>query len=220
MSNRYIKLCLVTAMRQYPWPQYQRIVLAAIRGGITSIQLREKPPYYPHFLKHAMILRRLCRHYDVSMIVNDDVPLALRLDADGVHLGQSDMSPMRARRLLGHDKIIGYSVDHTAHVHHANDLPIDYIAPTVFPSQSKANCVKYWGLHGLAYLRKHSHYPIMAIGGINETNTANVITSGAHGVAVIGAIHRRDEPAHAAAQLRQAVDDHCDETDSPGVSYA
>lgn len=195
-KNEYLKLCLVTHIKSRSIDDYQKIILSAIRGGVTSIQLREKNLSFKDLKSLALSLQTLLKPYKIPFIINDNVALAKEIDADGVHLGQTDISPIDARKLLGKDKIIGLSIESFQELEIANQLDcINYIAASaVFQSKTKNNCRTIWGLDGLKEIVKKSIHPVIAIGGINSKNINDVMECGAAGVAVISAIHDHPQP--------------------------
>lgn len=195
-NNEYLKLCLLTHIESRSFDEYQKIILSAIHGGITSIQLREKNLPYKELKSLALSLQSLLKPFRIPFFINDNVNLAKEIDADGVHLGQSDTSPIDARRLLGKDKIIGLSIESPQELEIANRLDcINYIAASaVFPSKTKNNCRTIWGLDGLKEVVKKSIHPVIAIGGINPTNVNDIMKCGAAGIAVISTIHDHPQP--------------------------
>jgi thiamine-phosphate pyrophosphorylase len=199
----YLRLCLVTHLQDMPIAEYQLFLLKAIAGGVTSVQLREKNKTYDEILHIAQLLKTLLKPFNIPLIINDNVDIAKAVDAEGVHVGQSDSTPVEARKILGPDKIIGWSVETLDQLAQANKLDcINYIAAsTVFPSVTKTNCKTIWGLTGLKTIAQQSKYPVVAIGGIDATNAGAVMNAGACGVAVIGAIHDADDPTRAAQDL-------------------
>lgn len=200
MTQRHIdlSLCFVTNI-QYPddkiyVKKYFDIIEQAILGGVTIIQLRQKNTKSEITYYIACALKELCNNFGVTLIINDDIELASRINACGVHLGQSDACVMQARAVLGYNKIIGLSIESTQQLLRANQIPsgtIDYLAASaIFHSNTKKDCVKYWGLEGLSKFTALSAYPTVAIGGINVTNIASIMSCGVAGVAVVGAIER------------------------------
>ena len=138
----------------------------------------------------------------IPLIINDRVDVALAVDADGVHLGQSDMPADIARRLIGEDKILGLSVENEKQLEAAQSLPVDYLGlSAIFPTPTKTNTVYAWGLDGLAKASKYSQLPLVAIGGINESNIRSVVEAGADGIALVSAICHADSPKDASQQL-------------------
>ena len=182
--------------------QLLRIVKGAVAGGVTMVQLREKTTDTRTFLERAWALKRLLKGTGVPLIINDRVDIALAVDADGVHLGQSDMPVDIARRLLGPDKIIGLSVESLEQIEQANSLDIQYIGISpIFATSTKTDTKAPFGLEGARQAVKRSIHPTIGIGGINATNIAAVRATGLDGVAVVSAIMSAPNPQQAAFGL-------------------
>lgn len=167
------------------------------KGGITSLQLREKHTSSEFLFEFGRRLKLILAPFSVPLIINDDIELAHRLDADGVHLGHTDGNPEQAQKLLGPNKIIGLSIESLDELEKINDLDIGvtYVAASaVFATKSKNNIKTLWGIDGLKKVVALSRYPVVAVGGINQKNVAQVMNTGAFGVAVIGAIHEAKDP--------------------------
>lgn len=207
MIDHHLTLCLVTNANDAPLSEYHRLILQAVAGGVTMIQLREKSRSPEQLREMALQLKTLLEPVKVPLIINDHVALAVAVDADGVHLGQSDGSAEEARQQLGSGKIIGISVESFEDLERANQLScIDYIAASaVFNSTTKTDCKTIWGLEGLREVVLRSRHPVMAIGGINPLNLAAVLDQGAAGVAVINAIHAHRNPAMAAQEMMSII---------------
>lgn len=158
-------------------------------GGARLIQLREKHLAPREFYRQAEAALLVARSHGARIIINDRADIALTLRADGVHLGQDDLPPAAARRLLGPDAVIGFSTHSTVQALAAANMPIDYIAVgPIFPTPSKANPDPIVGLDGLRRIREIVGIPLVAIGGITAENAPEVISAGADAVAVISAI--------------------------------
>ena len=158
-------------------------------GGARLIQLREKHLAPREFYRQAEAALLVARAHGARIIINDRADIALTLRADGVHLGQDDLPPAAARRLLGPDAVIGFSTHSTVQALAAANMPIDYIAVgPIFPTPSKANPDPIVGLDGLRRIREIVGIPLVAIGGITAENAPEVISAGADAVAVISAI--------------------------------
>ena len=187
------------------------IVEAAIEGGVDAVQLREKDVSARERYALGRRLRERTRAAGVDLIVNDRVDLAAAIDADGVHLGQSDLPVAAARDLLGEDAIVGVSTGSVAEAAAAADAGADYLGvgaiygTTSKPDADTAN--DGLGLEALADIAAAVSIPVVAIGGITADNAAATVDAGATAVAVISAITAADEPATAAADLRAAVGD-------------
>lgn len=207
MNTDFLRLMLVTHRQNVALPVYLNFIKDCISSGVTCIQLREKNNDASFKLEFAQHLKQILTPYNIPLIINDDINLAQLVDAEGVHLGQSDTSPQIARKLLGSEKYIGLSIESENDLTQANHLNVSYVAASaVFPSQHKNNLKTIWGLNGLMCLCKHSSHPVIGIGGINQDNLIQVIQAGARGVAVIGALHQATNPAKMALHLRKLID--------------
>jgi thiamine-phosphate pyrophosphorylase len=207
MNLSNLRLCLVTQINDQSLDHYLNFLALAIEGGVTSIQLRDKTRSLSSLHRLAVAIKSFLTPLQIPLILNDYVQLAKEVNADGVHIGQTDLSPQEARRILGPDKIIGYSIESLIDLNKANELSsIDYVAASaVFPSQSKPDCKTIWGLNGLKQLSKLSKHPVIAIGGITANNTVEIIRHGAYGIAVISAIHDSPAPLVAAKELSKKI---------------
>jgi len=203
MNINTLKLCLVTHIQHQSISQYKHFIREAIQGGVTCVQLRQKEWSDSQLKQLALELKSLLHDLNIPLIINDYIELAIEIDADGVHLGQTDLSPTAARKILGPQKIIGLSVETMAQVELANqDEFIDYIAASaVFHSRTKPTCHTIWGLDGLTQVIKKSKHRVVAIGGINLTNIKDVWNTGVHGIAVISALHDAINPKQTAELL-------------------
>ncbi len=207
MREDFYKLILVTHRQQMPLPDYLRFVEVCAMSGVTSVQLREKEASSEFLFEFGRHLKTLLDPLNVPLVINDNVDLALRLQASGVHLGQTDGCPLMARERLGHDKIIGVSLDCEEDLERANTLPLTYVAAgSVFETKNKSNIRRVWGLEDLQALSRHSKYPLVGIGGIDQGNAASVLHAGAQGIAVVGAIHDAIDPEARTQELRTIID--------------
>ena len=159
-----------------------------IAGGAKIIQLREKFAAPKDFFAEAKEALKIARKNDVKIIINDRVDIALALGADGVHLGQNDLPPEHARKILGEKAIIGFSTHNLRQAVEAVKLPVNYIAiGPVFPTKTKANPDEIVGIEAVKKAREAvGNFPLVAIGGITLENFLEVIEAGADSVAVIG----------------------------------
>lgn len=175
------------------------VVKAALAGGATAIQFRDKQLTARQFFEEGRTLRRLCLEAGVSFIVNDRLDLALALKADGVHLGPDDLPPAIARHLVPPGFLIGVSVDNVTEALEAAGQGASYLgAGPVFPTRTKLDTGPVLGITGLAEIVAAVPLPVVGIGSIGPSNLAQVIATGAAGGAVISA-------AVAAGNIRQAV---------------
>ena len=183
------------------------IVEEAVKGGTTIVQLREKDCSTAEFVAIASRLMQRLKPLGIPLIINDRIDVALAVDADGVHIGQSDMPYDVARRLLGNDKIIGLSVETMDEVVEANALDVDYIGVSpVYSTATKTDTLQPFGLEGLRRAAELSRHRIVAIGGMNSSTIGDVIACGIEGVAVVSAIVSADSPCDASRKLRAIVD--------------
>lgn len=183
----------------------KEVVLESLEGGVTMLQLREKHLDEAHFLEEAKELQTLCRSWHVPFLINDNVEIALAMEADGVHVGQSDMAAGDVRKKLGDDKIIGVSAQTVEQALLAEKAGADYLGVgAVFPTSSKddANEVTYETLKAIC---SAVSIPVVAIGGITQENVHQLAGSGICGAAVISAIYAKPDIKKAAAELKTAV---------------
>lgn len=182
------------------------IVMEAVKGGVTMVQLREKNLDTRSFIRRASLLNSLLLPHGVPLVINDRVDVALATDAAGVHVGQSDMPCEMVRRLLGPGKIIGLSVESHKDVSEANSLDIDYIAVSpVFATDTKTDTASPFGLDGLSLAVRSSVHPVVGIGGMNISTASDVMRTGAAGIAVVSAIMSAESPAAAASQMLEKL---------------
>ena len=172
-----------------------------IRGGAKTIQLRDKVQSKGKLLPIAQELRTLCAEHNVLFIMNDYLDLALDTDADGLHVGQTDLPVKVARRLLPLDKILGCSTTTLEQAVAAQSDGADYIAiGSMYPTSSK-EAAKVVGLERLRQIRQAISLPLVAIGGITKDNASEVIAAGADSVAVISAVLGAESPEEASRQI-------------------
>ena len=186
---------------------------ALIASSATLVQLRDKHGGGRAMVEEARALRAVLEPAGVPLLINDRVDVALAAEADGVHIGQGDISPADARLLLGRTAIIGLSL---STVQHAREAPLDLIdyvgIGAVYPTGSKEDASTPIGVAGLreiveAVRARRPGFPVCAISGINAANAAETIAAGADGVAVISALSLAPDPAKAARNLRAVVDE-------------
>ncbi|KAB0482215.1 thiamine phosphate synthase [Vibrio chagasii] len=195
------KLYLVTDDQQ-DLETLKFVVEKAVAGGVTMVQVREKHGDVRAFVERAQAVKSVLVGTGVPLIINDRVDVALAVDADGLHLGQSDMPAALARKLIGSDKILGLSIETEQQLQEADDLPIDYIGlSALFETQTKTNLKKYWGYEGIKLALETTKLPIVGIGGINESNIPQLVETGIHGLALVSAICHAEDPKKATKDL-------------------
>lgn len=205
MSKIDYSTYLVTDTDMCPREKLIDVVGEAIRGGVTLIQLREKEISTREFYNEAVLLKELCKKNGVPLIINDRLDIALAVDADGIHVGQSDMPIEVIRRILSRDKIIGLSAGNVHDAEEAVKGGADYLGVgAVFRTATKkdANDV---GIEMLEKVRAAVKIPIVGIGGINSNNIEKLYGTGIDGVAVVSCIMASDDPYNAAKQLAEKM---------------
>ena len=206
MRKEDLKLYLVTDRPLSLGRDIDWIVEEAVKGGATMVQLREKDCSTREFIELAAKLKETLKPLGVPLLINDRVDVALAVDADGVHIGQSDMPYETARKLLGPDKIIGLSVENMDDIRVANGLDVDYVAISpVYSTHTKTDTAAPFGLDGLREAVKLSVHPTVAIGGMNMKTAKDVMACGTDGIAVVSAIVSADSPCEAARNLLEVM---------------
>ena len=179
-----------------------RLVREAVRGGVTVVQLRAKNLGTRDFLGLALRMSAALKKNSVPLIINDRTDIALACAADGIHLGQDDMPPDRTRKLLGRSKIIGVTVNTLKEAREAERLGADYVGlGPIYATTTKDTDLPIVGAEGIRRMHKLIDIPIIAIGGINAGNVADVLRAGAAGIAVVSAILGARDARQAAAEL-------------------
>lgn len=189
----------------FPWLE---VAEQALRGGVDIIQLREKMCSFENYLFRAKQLKRLTDAYGARLVINDSVDVAISVAAWGVHVGRTDVLPSEIVTLENAPKHIGWSLETMEQleseelncVHHLGVSP-------VFTTPTKTDTITEWGIAGLQELKRRTHKPLVAIGGINETNAKAVLEAGADSIAVVSAICGSEDPYEAARHLKRIIDD-------------
>jgi len=183
------------------------IARAAIEGGATVVQLRDKSASTGDLYGYASKLREITEEADVMLIINDRIDIALAAEADGVHLGQEDIALEAARRILGDNYIIGISATNLEEAVEAAKGGADYIGlGPIFPTPSKEDAASPIGIEGLMSVRAAVDVPIVAIGGLTRHNIEDTVKAGADGIAVISAVASADDMEKAAQELSDLID--------------
>jgi thiamine-phosphate pyrophosphorylase len=204
-----LRLYLVTDQPSLKGRTLIDVVQAAVLGGVTCVQLREKHATSRDFYAQAVALMDLLTPLNIPLIINDRLDIALACGAPGVHLGQSDMPVQAARKLLPPEVFIGWSVETLDEVTRSATLPVDYLGVSpVFATPTKTDTATPWGLEGLQRIRGATDLPLVAIGGIHLGNAVELLRAGASSLAVVSAICSADDPRAASQQLRDLIDAH------------
>lgn len=177
----------------------------ALKGGVTFVQLREKDLDEERFLEEAKEIKELCRRYQVPFVINDNVDIAQAVDADGVHVGQSDMEAGDVRARLGQDKIIGVSAQTVEQALLAESRGANYLGVgAVFATGSKADASEV-DHETVKAICQAVHIPVIAIGGITRENVGALAGTGVCGAAVISAIFAQEDVEEETRKLKEAV---------------
>ena len=182
------------------------IVKAAVDGGVTVVQLREKHCSTREFIEQALAIKNFLKARKVPLIINDRLDVAQAVKADGVHLGQTDMPLEMAKDILGDSMLIGISAESIEDAIAAEKGGADYLGVSpIYTTSTKTDTAPPLGLAGLREIRKAVSLSLVGIGGLNKENSAEAIRSGADGVAVVSAIVAADDPKAAAIELKQVI---------------
>lgn len=199
------KAMLLYAVTDRAWTQKKTLleqVRDALEGGATCIQLREKELDKEQFLQEAMEMNKLCKQYQVPFIVNDEVEIAVKCGADGIHVGQKDMEAGNVRAIVGPDMIVGVSVQTVEQAVAAQKAGADYLGVgAVFPTATKADACEV-PRQTLQEICEAVSLPVVAIGGINKTNMMELAGTGVDGVALVSAIFAAEEIKRECEELR------------------
>jgi thiamine-phosphate pyrophosphorylase len=202
-----LRLYLVTDQSSAGGRTLTDVVAAAVQGGVTCVQLREKQLNTRDFFAQAIAFKALLAPHHIPLVINDRIDVALACGAQGVHLGQGDMPVAQARRLLPPDVFIGWSVETMDDVAHSASLPVDYLGVSpIHATPTKTDTQTPWGLDGLRQVRATTALPLVAIGGVHVGNARAVLSAGADGLAVVSALCAAQDPRVAAAALRKLMD--------------
>jgi thiamine-phosphate pyrophosphorylase len=182
------------------------IIRAAVEGGVTVVQLREKGATTRDFYEEGLKIKDFLESKRTPLIINDRIDIALALNADGVHLGQDDMPVNIARLLLGPDKIIGASVFTIDEAKAAELQGADYLGLSpIFVTETKPELIKQIGIEGIPRIKSSVRIPIVGIGSMNRANAYEVVKAGLDGVAVVSAICSQEDTKAAAAAIKAEV---------------
>lgn len=182
------------------------IVKAAVRGGVTCVQLREKDCSTLEFIEQALSIKDYLSDREVPLVINDRLDVAQAVKADGIHLGQTDMPLDMARAIVGDSMIIGISAESFEDAVEAEIGGADYLGISpIYATPTKTDTAPPLGLEGLRQIRTAVKIPLVGIGGLNRENAAEVIRNGADGVAVVSAIVAAEDPEAAAGELNHLI---------------
>ncbi|MBD8490292.1 thiamine phosphate synthase [Echinicola sp. CAU 1574] len=179
----------------------------AIKGGVDLVQIREKELFERDFITKAQRAKEICAKYNVPLIVNDSLSVAKAVNANGVHIGQSDSSMDIAKELLGENFPVGLSIEKLHQLESSGASKAWYygVSP-VFSTPTKTDTITEWGLEGIQSIKRITNKPLVAIGNIKIDNAKQVIEAGADCLAVVSAICSAESPEEAAASIRNEIE--------------
>ena len=168
---------------------------AAVKGGITMVQLRDKEASTNDRIGIGKELQKILKDTEIPLIINDDVEAAVAIDADGIHIGQNDKKTVEIRGKVGKDKIVGLSCETIKDAKAADPALVDYIGISpVFPTETKLDFNAYIGLDGISDIANATSLPSVAIGGLKREHCGKIFSTGCQGMAVVSAICGKDDP--------------------------
>jgi thiamine-phosphate pyrophosphorylase len=209
LARRRLYLC--TADR----PDLATFLEACIDGGVDVVQLRDKHLEARHVVERGRLAARVCAEHDVPFILNDRPDLALEIGADGVHVGQDDVSPSLARRILGQDAIVGLSTHADKELGASRDEPVDYVsAGPVTPTPTKPGRPGT-GPRYVTFAVANAGRPVFVTGGVTPRTVPALAAAGARHFVVVRYLTESDDPQRSAALLRASIDQHLESADTP-----
>jgi thiamine-phosphate pyrophosphorylase len=199
-------LYLVTDRRLSLSRSNLEVIEAAVAGGVTTVQLREKELSTREFYSEGLKIREFLKTRHIPLIINDRIDIALALDTDGVHIGQDDMALDVARKIMGPDKIIGISVMNAKEARAAEAGGADYLGLSpIFVTATKPELTREIGIKGIPPIRRAVKIPLVGIGSMNESNAFAAISAGLDGVAVVSGIVAQPNVTEAARKIKREI---------------
>ncbi|WP_419213986.1 thiamine phosphate synthase [Maribacter sp. X9] len=200
------KLYLVISQADCKHEHFLDVAEQAILGGVDVIQLREKNDVMDTFVRKAFQLKEITDAYQIPLIINDNLEVAKKVDATGIHVGYKDVTPSEIRNQWRKTKYIGYSIEYLEQLNNPQVAVSDYLGISpVFRTPTKTDTVTEWGLDGIKTMRHLTDKPLVAIGNIHLHNVKSIINAGADCVAVVSAICSATEPRKAAYELKNEI---------------
>ncbi|MDZ8119493.1 thiamine phosphate synthase [Pontiella agarivorans] len=208
MANPFpYRLYLVISEADCAGRDFVQVAEQAVQGGVDVVQLREKHATPEEFLRKAERLQTMLQTYDVPLIINDNLDVAMQSGAFGIHVGRSDCSPARIRSVWADCRSLGYSIEQLDQLETQDaELADCFGISPVFRTPTKTDTVTEWGLDGIRTIRERTDKPLVAIGSINAENAGDVIRAGADCLAVVSAICQAADPQQAARRIRNQID--------------
>ncbi len=206
-KNFSFKLYLVISQEACVHDNFLKVAVAAVKGGVDLVQLREKNTATAAFTQKALRLKEVLDRYNVPLIINDNLEVAKTVNAYGIHVGASDISPTKVNQIWTNSTCIGYSIEDLSQLNTKESALADYLGISpVFKTSTKTNTIVEWGFSGIKKIRTLTNKPLVAIGNINAANAQEVIKAGADCIAVVSAICAAEYPTKAAELLRNEID--------------
>jgi len=200
------KLYLVISQADCKHQHFLDVAEQAILGGVDVIQLREKNDVMDTFVRKASQLKEITDKYQIPLIINDNLEVAKKVDAAGIHVGINDITPTEIRNQWGKTKYGGYSIEYIEQLDSPQVAISDYLGISpVFSTTTKTDTVAEWGLDGIRTIRKLTEKPLVAIGNIYQNNVKSVMNAGADCIAVVSAICSATNPRKAAYELKNEI---------------
>ncbi|MFQ5686042.1 MAG: thiamine phosphate synthase [Candidatus Scalindua sp.] len=207
-SNKGLGFILITN-RNICKSKLVDIISQAIDGGVGTVQLREKDLSSVELYNLASEIREITREKDANLIINDRVDIALAVDANGVHLGWQSLDIEIVRKMIGRDKLIGFSAHNLQEAEKAENSDADYVTISpIFETAYKEYFVEPLGIEKIGKIKEEIDIPVIALGGINENNVNSVLENGADGIAVISAILQSEDPRQSTSRLYKEIKRH------------
>ena len=204
-SNKGLGFILITN-RKICGAKLADIISQAIDGGVETVQLREKDLSTVELYILASKIREITREKGANLIINDRVDIALAVDADGVHLGWQSLGIEIVRKMIGHDKLIGFSAHNLQEAEKAENSGADYVTISpIFETANKDYFIEPLGIEKIGKIKEEIAIPVIALGGINENNVSSVLENGADGIAVISAILQSEDSRQSASKLYNEI---------------
>ncbi len=201
------RLYLVISAADCAGRDFVHVAEQAVLGGVDVVQLREKHAMPDEFLGKAERLQAMLQQYEVPLIINDNLDVAMHSNAFGIHVGRSDCSPAHIRSVWATCRSLGYSIEQLDQLQTEDARLSDCLGISpVFKTPTKTDTVTEWGLDGIRTIRERTDKPLVAIGGINAEIAGDVIRAGADCIAVVSAICQAPDPQQAAREIRTQID--------------
>lgn len=201
------RLYLVISEESCPTKDFIEVAEQAILGGVDIVQLREKKATTADFLAKALRLQEMLAKYNVPLIINDNLEVAQKSLAYGIHVGNHDISPTHIKSVWKAGKSVGYSIEYLSQLQNEETQVADCLGISpVFSSKTKTDTVTTWGLSGIAHIRSLTSKPLIAIGNMQASNAYKAIKAGADCIAVVSAICQAANPMKAASDIRNQIE--------------